>query len=55
MLQDSPIARQEGIAGNDYQEARRKMRWWEVATASAIGLAWTALCVIFGVLAVNAS
>ena len=55
MLQDNPTARQEGIDCKGYREARKKMRKWEVATAGATGLIWTALCVIFGVLAVDAS
>lgn len=55
MLQDNATAMQEGIAGEGYREARNKMRKWEVATAGVTGLVWTTLCVVFGVLAVDAS
>lgn len=54
---DNAIQRQEGIAvdGDKCMNSRRKMRRWEVATAAATGLVWTGLCVVLGVVAVEAT
>jgi len=46
---------QEGIEGAAYQEARKKMIRWEMATLGSAGLAWTTLCVVSGVFAVKMS
>ena len=43
------------VEGTECYEVRRRMRRWEIATASAAGTVWTVLCVVFGVLAVGAS
>lgn len=55
MLQDNPTARQEGIDGEGYRKARSKMRKWEVVTVGSTGLLWTTLCIVFDILAVDAS